>query len=361
MMPVFIDENIPGAKPGDTLALLDAIGSFLKQVIREEAAPTNELIKKLLERRRILLIVDGYSELNNDTQQVIRPSAPALPINALLVTSRDKSSLDTANPLVLKTGLLKGQGIAAFIEDYIQMGDKRVLFSNSEFYDDLGQFTSLVGDREITALLAALYSRHMIDHKENTSTERPNNVPELMDTYIDEMCRKAHDNSYPIEIVAPLAYKIAWNCLQDTLTPTETSLDQMLTALSNTEDTIELPAGQSNPNTVITFFVEKLRLLRRHGSNQRSLKFALDPLSEYLAARYLVTYSCRGDEHKWYNFLDVAEQRFASGEPIADFLRALKDTLDAKKQEGSVPEFVLQELCRRFPFVRAASNSDIRA
>ena len=67
MIPVFIEENLPGAKPGDSTALLDVIGENLKQMTGEFIAPANDLVKKLLEQQRILLIVDGYSELNAET------------------------------------------------------------------------------------------------------------------------------------------------------------------------------------------------------------------------------------------------------------------------------------------------------
>ena len=303
-------------------------------------------MKKLLERRRILLIVDGFSELNPETQAVIRPNMPAMPINALLVTSRDENSLKSANPRALRTGLLKGQGIAAFVEDYIQQEGKRALFTDAEFYTEITRFTMLVGEREITALLAGLYARHILDRKENHTVERPQNVPEFMDAYVDEMCRRANVPSYSVEVVAPLAYKIAWHCLQDTLTPTETPLAEVTAGLTQTSDGIMLPAGQSDPSAVITVFVDKLRLLRRQGITRSGLKFTLDPLAEYLAARYVVAYRCRNNAASWDAFFVEAEARPNAPQAIVGFLRALEDTLTAKGHESKTPEDVLPNVRR---------------
>ena len=282
------------------------------------------------------------------TQAVIRPNAPTLPINALIVTSRDKNSLQNATPFLLKTGLLKGQGIAAFIEDYIQQNNKRTQFTDAEFYEELNRFTRLVNGKEITALLAGLYARHIMDRKDNNTVERPQNIPELMDAYVAEMCRKVNDKTYSIQTVHPLVRKIAWHCLKNTLTPTEMPLADLVAALLQTEDGISLPVGQTDPNTVITFFVEKLRLLQWHGSDNSHVKFTLDPLSEYLAARYLVVHDYRDNQSQWMEFFEETKEHFKPLQSIAGFIRALDDTLETKGQDGHVPAPVLKAMRRRF-------------
>jgi hypothetical protein len=357
MLPIFLEENLAGAKPGESAPLLAEIRGSIGRMIGEGEIPSEDLVKSLLRKRRILLIVDGYSELDEATQKSIRLHDSVLNLNALVVTSRLEDTLNDGGGLTLKTGLLKGQGIAAFVDDYIQRAEKRGLFTDPMFYNDIKELTELVGNHEVTALLAQLYARYMIDRQESSSVERPQNVPELMDAYVNEMCLKADKKTYLVHIYAPLAYKIAWNCIKTTLIPTATPLANITTALRQTDDGIELPAGQSDQDALVTVFVDKLRLLQRQGSIKDNLKFTLDPLGEYLAAQYLVKYGYRNNVDAWNRFLEEAQAKPNAPQSIAGFLRALEDTLEAKGQEGSVPNSVLLELRRRFASVLSVPTS----
>jgi len=348
MLPVFLEENLPGAQPGNTAALLAEVRGIVGRMIGMGETPSEDLVKQLLRQRRILLIMDGHSELDEATQKSIRPQDAALNLNALLVTSRSQTTLNDGSGLTVQTGLLQGQGIAAFVEDYLKSSGLAEPLKNGEFYSELSSFTKLVGDREITAWLAQLYVRHIIDRRENLDVERPRNIPELMDAYVAETCRKANDKAYPIQVAYPLACKIAWCGLRDTYVPSETPLSDVISALAQTDDGIALPSGPGDPSAVVAFFVDRLRLLQRRGTTQGNLKFTVDPLAEYLAVKYLVEYRYRDDEMKWSGLLEVIEQKRSATKPISGFVCALYDTCAAKGNRHSVPDFLLPALRRQF-------------
>ena len=355
MMPVFLEANLPGAKAGDGAVLLSKIQSEIRVLTSEKDAPSDDLVKNLLRQRRILLIVDGYSELDEGTQAAVSPNSSPLPLNALLVTSRDARSLNAANPLTLKVGLLKGAGIAAFIQDYIRASEAEeqkknpqaappVDFTDAAFYSKLHRFTEFIAGREITALLAEFYALYMTGSQKRAGVPAPDSIPALMDNYLDERSARVAKPPFDRSLVPDLAYKIAWNCLQDTLRPLPAPVKKVTDALMKTDDGIALPAKMSDATDLITYFTTDLRLLQRAGPSDSELKFTLDPLSEYLAARYLVKWGFKKNVAQWWEFLDDDKLQAANAPAIAGFLRALADTVEAKGSEGPVPDFVLPKL-----------------
>ncbi len=344
MIPVIIETNIPGAKPGDSSSLLKVITGNLRLLIDEKESPSEELVKNLLKHGFILVVVDGLTELDENTRSIIRPNDDKLPLNALIVTSRTKDSLDTADSITLKTGLLKGSAIADFIEDYLKKYGFGSILTDNDFYHELQRFMVLVDNREITALMAQLYAQHLIDRRGNDQVQRPKNVPELIDTYVTRMCDQVALPEYPVQVTYPLACKIAWACLEESLTPIETPIKKIREHLIRKTDDISLPTAQDDPDIVISVFTDLLRLLQRPYPTASVIKFNLDPLSEYLAARYLVSYWCREDSTKWRDFFDLAERKSGAPESVAGFLRALADTVQNKGHESNVPDFVLTKI-----------------
>ena len=69
----------------------------------DEAAPSVELVVRLLKRQRVLVIIRGLSELSQLTQSSIQPGSADFPANALLVTSRVEGALGDIGKTVIQS------------------------------------------------------------------------------------------------------------------------------------------------------------------------------------------------------------------------------------------------------------------
>jgi hypothetical protein len=73
---------------------LDAIRGELRALVNAEDPVPEELLLQLLRRRRVLVILDHFSQMPEATRKEIRPGHPEFPVNALVVTSRLEEQLD---------------------------------------------------------------------------------------------------------------------------------------------------------------------------------------------------------------------------------------------------------------------------
>lgn len=337
MLPVFIEENLAaGGLAGDAL-LLQVLQRRIKGLTGEEDLPEPDLVKSLLRERRVLVIVDGLSELSKDTRSLFQPDGSALPLNALVLTSRAEEKLSAAETLTVESRLLNWQQVADFLADCLTQSGKEELLARPDFPEGLLRFSALVGGRPITAMLARLYAQHMIDFAEQIVSERPQNIPELMDAYVNEVCRRAEDAPYQQHEIHEMAQAIAWECLKTTLTPAGARYDDAMKALSTPPEGRSARPYQKDARAAITFFTDRLRLLRKSGMAGDRLKFTLDPLSEYLAARHLVVSLWRDNATEWDGFFTDAETKPDAPQSIAGFLRALGDVCEAFGAESGVP------------------------
>jgi NACHT conflict system protein len=189
----------------------------------------------------------------------------------------------------------------------------------------------MVGDRELTALIAKSYADQMVAAKEGAEGDLPENIPELMIKYISALARPPE--SPEIETVISAAKTIAWRCVQTTFRPAATSRADLLTVL-----------GGDKSKPLLSYLKDKLRILQSVGAANELLRFSLDPLAEYLAALQLVDQNGRHDS-QWRQFLEKADRMDGAPHAIRGFLVAVRDCCLAK--HTSVPPFVADEIARR--------------
>ena len=92
MLPVMIEQDLNLEVAKDTVVLNEVIRGQLKNLTGQDDAPDQELVLQLLKRKRLLLIVDGFSEMSGATRNKIRPLDPEFAANNLIVTSRLEES-----------------------------------------------------------------------------------------------------------------------------------------------------------------------------------------------------------------------------------------------------------------------------
>jgi hypothetical protein len=281
----------------------------------------------------VLLIVDGLSELNEATRNKIRPVDPEFAANALIVTSRLEEPLDRETKTTIHPMRIQGNRLASFMEAYLGLRGKRALFDDAEFFEGCRKLSAMVGDRDTTVLLAKLYAEQMIASKEGAGQDLPENIPDLMLQYLNELNRR--ERRLDDRVVHSAAKTIAWECLRETYRPIPARIDFVVGSL-----------GGDTAQGRINYLEQKLRLVQVMGPGRDRVKFALDPLAEYLAGLYLVEHY--GDnEPLWREFLVKADAAPGAPETITGYLLAVRDCCLARGTEMNVPGFVADELASR--------------
>ena len=168
-------------------------------------------------QRRVLLIVDSLSELNEFTGQSVRPAQPDFPAAALIITSRIDEYLGGASEAILRPFRLQSDRLSEFMDGYLRQWGKRSLFNDPAYFTACGRLSEIVRDREITVLIAKLCAEQMIAVKEVTaaaltaSRAFPRNLPDLMLGYINYLNNQVkadkQDISQVIRVANPLSNK----------------------------------------------------------------------------------------------------------------------------------------------------------
>jgi hypothetical protein len=126
----------------------------------------------------------------------------------MIVTSRQEERFKGSVTDTLKPLRIRGNRLSSFMEAYLTRLDKRELYDNAEFFAACGRLTQMVGDRNLTVLLARMFADQMIDAKEDPGfTELPDNIPDLMLEYVNRVNKSLkHSEKNPGN---PTVHKIA--------------------------------------------------------------------------------------------------------------------------------------------------------
>jgi len=343
-LPILIEEDLDCEGDKCNQALLDAIAGQLKFLTREEDPISNDLLEQLLRRRRILVIIDHLSEMKEETQKVINPDQPDFPINALIVTSRQKDVLGHINKVTLKPLRIMGNRLSFFLEAYLTKYGKRDLFTDSEFFDACSHLSHMVGQREITAMLATLYGQQLINSKvesaQDISAIVSDNIPDLMLSYLSQLNQeltynKLSECKFDDRTIHKDAMRLAWACVEEKLSPTAIKRENAISALA------ELRGEEAEKHLI--YLEHRLFLIQTVGVSQDQVRFSLEPLAEYLAALYLIeVYD--SSESQWLNFVQIAETKLGKLSKTSGFLDAVRDCCLNKCSESIKKNIILTQL-----------------
>ena len=336
MLPVLIESELNMKVADCKQPFLEAIRGQLQDLTDTAEPICEELLEQLLKQRRILVIVDNFSEMSEQTQTAIRPELPNFPVNALLITSRLEEPLGQVTKTEIKPLRIAGNRLSSFMESYLTQRQKRDLFSDTEFFNACSQLSTIAGDRNITVLLAKLYADQIIAKKEGTTDGNlPNNIAELMLHYLNQLNHSVTENKFSDFTVHKDAKIIAWECLK----PTYRS------AAANRQNAIDA-LGEENAESRLKYLEDKLRIIQTKGVAHDQIHFPLEPVAEYLAALHLLDINGK-DESKWQDFFKVADSQ-NSPEAIKSFLLAVKDCYLDKISSAKDTDFLPKEITSRY-------------
>jgi hypothetical protein len=287
-----------------------------------------------LRRRRVVVLVDHFSEMPEATRQAIRPGHSEFPVNALIVTSRLEERLDSVPRATVKPLRIQRDRLSSFMEAYLTQRNTRDCFNDVEFFEACVHLSSMVGARDITVLLAKLYAEQMITAKAGLSgATLPETIPDLMLNYVNEINRGVDSPKLEDRQVHRVAKVLAWECLKRMYRPTPAPRQAVLAAL----------AGKPDAEAGLTYLETRLRLIQTIGAERNHLRLTLDPLAEYLAGLHVVE-ACGSNVDAWGEFVAHAEAQPGAPDTIKEFLLAVRECCLAKGADAKVPGIIVGEL-----------------
>ncbi|CAH2572586.1 PBS lyase HEAT-like repeat [Planktothrix rubescens] len=343
MLPILIDQELSDEAGNQQQVLMEAIHGQLRDLIEAVKPISEELLEHLLRERRLLVIVDGYSEMRPATRNKIKPESPSFVANALIVTSRSDESLGSVNKTIIQMMRVHSSKLAEFLQAYVNKKGKQDLFkTDQELFQACIQLSKIVGERDITVLLAKLYADQLIPTEADHNTKNlPDNIPNLMLSYLNQLnyqlIEKELENHLENLIVHRVTKVIAWECLKQTYRPTTVSLEIILKVLGE-------QWGEDQAKTHLKYLENSLHIVEILKPSEDQIRFSLDPLAEFLAGLYLVDLY-KDNEKLWTEFLAQADHQPGAPESIKGFLQAVQDCCQKKKD--IVPKMILEELSQR--------------
>ena len=340
MIPVLCQEEIDFPVSEGKDPFNEAIRGQLKLVTDEPKPIPDQLLIDLLRKKRILVIVDHFSEMSENTRSMIRPISPDFSVNALIITSRLEEELDGIKYSIMKPLRIEANRLTPFMHAYLSQLNKRELFNDPEFFEACSGLTRMVDDREVPILWCKLYAEQVILRKEGRVTdELPDTIPDLMLSYLNEINMNIPEG---IRLSDPDVHRaaeiVAWRCLKNTFRPSVAEVEAVKGALSD--------RGLGNS---ITYLKDRLHLIKEVGPAKDRIRFALDPLAEYLAGLYIVeTYA--DDEGKWNKFLSEVDKVQDAPEAIKGFILSLLDCCLARRAQYGLTESLLSQIRKRLDF-----------
>lgn len=339
VLPVLLEHDLY-VDPQKKDSFLQTIRGQLTLTCTAADGITDEFVLQLLKQKRLMVLLDHFSELSQETRKSIRPESPAFAASLLLVTSRNEEKLDDASKSTIKPIRIQGDRLSAFMDAYLTQRGKRELFDDPEFFDSCRRLSLIVGKGTTTILLAKLFAEQMIAIKDgDPDTHLPDNIPDLMLCYINELNRDLGEERYDNFTLHQYLKCVSWVCLKDSFRPlsarTTDVLQQMIKEFN-------LPDADA-ANTRLRYLQERVRIVQAVGPSADMVRFTLDPVAEYLAAIKVVS-DCGADDAKWNELIVSIKSVKESGPPPEGFLSALGETLAVKGRECKVNSKILEQL-----------------
>jgi hypothetical protein len=355
MLPVLIGPGIRFHPLSETGRLRDTIRGHLQLLVEATDPIPDDLLDKLLRHKRLLVILDGLSEMTQESQgdetKRALPRNPEFPAKALVITSRQGADDLEPIDITIEPMRIDPDHLIPFLNAYLSTAQKALL-TDANLYSACNRLADMVSKgrgipdqedekkRGITPLLARLYADQLAEvaQADGTVQELPGSIPELMLRYLNSLNRNRTPSDPDNLTVHRAAKVVAWSCLKTFYRPGDAPKEDLRGELA------KLETGHS-PEALLKDLEHRLRLIQTVEPNETHVQFVLDPLGEYLAGMVVVE-KYRGVTREWERFLERADEMPGAPEFIKGFLLAVRDCCLAER-EIRVPNFVPDELGKR--------------
>ena len=296
--------------------LVDAIHTQLIGLVEQEVP--QEIVTALMRKGRMLVIVDGLSELDNASRERLEATGPLVPRVPLIVTFRRETSIfggiakTELRPLRVSRTVLTG-----FLDFLMREAGTNTKVADVDFFESCARLSKLVGGQEISPLLVVLYAQ-LLARGNNEGVDplsHVTSVPDIFSEFVNRLNGALKSDRVSDAVVHGHLRAIAWDCVSTEYRPQPRLRAEILRLIEDRE-------------TVLKYLEDRLGVIEAIKPAQTHLRFVLDPLAEYLAAAYLCTEGVVTGELG--TFLHYVYKQDKNAATCLGLCRAVVDTAFAK-------------------------------
>jgi photosystem II stability/assembly factor-like uncharacterized protein len=332
MIPVFIAE--------DTNDLLKSVTAQLRTMIGEEELD-DEIVSSLLRHKRLLVILDALSERKVQTQEYVASLfGQECPINALIMTARREADLGALDMITIRTEPIDARTLIPFIYEYLRRRKVATEFDQRSQLRLGERVLALVengGTITVTPLLVTIFVDSALGllRGGRAIEELPPTIPDVFIDYLQRLNPKVPDtpNLLDDECMLLASRVLSRISLRKVFVPSDFKRDSAETALKGAELGYE-------PDRIIDRLIANGVLNERKIGGVLLLRYALDPIAEYLAA-IDVALRCGDDEKAWSRVTEEISATDGFPERINGFLGALSDCYISYRTTFNFPPLAL--------------------
>lgn len=336
MLPLLLEGDFAAVNGNSADTLQQAVRARLTHLLGDARPQSVPMIRSLLKHRRLLLVVDGFSEMSDAGRSRLQTDDPEFPARIIIVTSRREEDFPAIDQTIIEPARLEKAALGSFMQKYLEQRGKLGLLNNKEFLDKVVELQRLVGDRDVTPLFARLYIDQMMSSKEHQGNEGlPNNIPELVLQYVNNLNHNINSGRINDNEVQRLARLVARHCIMPQFRPAPTRIREVLDTLG----------GGNNAQQSLTYLETNVTLVQTIQPGEE-VRFVLDPVAEYLAALEIVD-TIAHNANDWHELFKRADQAPGGSSTTRDFFRALSDCYQYRRASTLGDDDVLREIMKR--------------
>ena len=194
MIPVILESDFVQSADGK----LDDVEGLLREQIKVVTGARKDLppqfIKELCSTGRVLIIIDSLSERSGAVRDYLSLRGATGPFQCVVFTSRTAETevLKLIALTRLQTLRLQGEDLWEFTQRYLSMRTDAEQFTEREVIGMCERLSDIAGDRDVTAMLARMYTDMEITRKtKDAGLNHPQHLPGLMLEYVKQISEKA--------------------------------------------------------------------------------------------------------------------------------------------------------------------------
>lgn len=319
MLPVLIEDEVTLYVGKGRHPLVTAVKDQLELALGRSRPLADDLLHALLNTGRLLVIIDGFSEMTPQARQLLDPNTPGFARINLLITSRQKERLADTEAVV-KTQLLDRDLLVTFLRGYVQQRENRARTREMTIAETARTLVRMASWRRVSPGVAKLYLEQLLGGLEGSIS-----IPDLIAAYTYHLGD---------DLASALA-TLAWESVGRDFRPMAIPRDRALTRI-----------GGPDPGVTLRRLEEGIGMVQTLRPSKFHIRFVLNLFAEYLAAYYLLERNGSA-ETLWRKFLAQADSKQDAPVQVRAFLSAVLDCLLAAENRYEVPRFVRLELAKR--------------
>ena len=338
MLPVLLGPSSSGNIRNDLNALTEAIRRELQVTVSSTEPISKDLLDKLLRKKRVLVILDGVSEMPHEgvvaAEEWESVKHPDCPVNALVVTSRVNDTFAQGPNIDIAPLRIDANHLLPLMNAYLHKAGLHL--DDVTLFESCRRLAAIVGvNRGITPLMARLYAQHLITaipFTDQSVRQFPRNLPDLVLAYLNALNEKRQLEGPDNPTLHRLARMAAWECLRKEFRPTPTLIADVLAVFEK----------EGFGRRDLDFLEKSVGLIKVIEPEEKEIYFALDSIADYLGAMRAAEL-CETEEH-WHDLLERCKAASGFPQAVKGFLVALEDYCVSKQRTLRVPQFALNDM-----------------